>query len=48
MFDIVAALKYAPGMRASQLMAATYLKALWRTKSSGASRADVDRAFQLA
>ena len=46
--DTLAALKYAPDMRASQLMGAAYLKALWRTKGSTAGRDDIDRAFQLA
>jgi hypothetical protein len=48
LFDTLAALKYAPGMSAAQLMAATYLKALWRSKGSRASRDHIDRAFQLA
>src|SRR5262249_23103933 len=48
LLDTVAALKYAPGMRSFQLIATTYLKALWQTKGVNAPRDDVDLAFQLA
>jgi len=47
-FDTLAALKYAPDMRAPQLLAAIYLKALWRTKGAAGNLEDIDRAFQLA